>query len=131
VEWVNRYLYSVYEDGARGPDKFDCFGLVRHVRHFELGQRLLPSFGSLRPKMPRETSQAYGEAVEYWEPCEPEHGAIACVFSGRICFHVAVVLLLPDGLRVLETNAKRGPQCIALARWLKDYPNVIYYRDRT
>lgn len=130
MEWVNKYLYSNYEDGARGPDKFDCWGLVRHVRHFELGHALLPSYGSLRPKMPRETSQAYGEAVTYWEPCDAEHGAIACVFKGRICYHVAVILRLPDGLRVLETNAKRGPQCVPLLRWLKDYPSVIYYRDR-
>lgn len=131
MDWVNTYLYSTYEDGARGPGVWDCWGLVRHVRHFELGHRLLPSYGSLRPKRPREAFQVYEAETPYLEQCEAEHGAIACVMTGRICSHVAVVLESLTGLRVLETNAKRGPQCIALSRWLRDYPNVVYYRDRT
>lgn len=129
--FVNKYLNCAYEDGARGPDKFDCWGLVRHVRHFELGYRLLSSYGSLRPKMPREASQAYDAEIAQLELCAPEHGALACVLIGRICSHVAMVLDSPSGLRVLETNAKRGPQFVSLHRWLRDYPNVVYYRDRT
>lgn len=131
MDFVNKYLGCEYKDGARGPDQFDCWGLVRHVRHFELGYRLLSSYGSLRPKMPREASKAYEAETPSLEQCEAEHGAIVCVMVGRICSHVAVVLESSTGLRVLETNAKRGPQCIALHRWLRDYPNVVYYRDRT
>jgi cell wall-associated NlpC family hydrolase len=131
MEWINKYLSCLYEDGARGPDKFDCWGLVRHVLHFELGRRLLPSYGSLRPKMPRGASQAYEAEVPLLEPCDAEHGAIACVLTGRICSHVAIVLDSPTGLRILETSAKRGPQFVALRRWLRDYHNVVYYRDRT
>lgn len=131
MEWVNTYLHSTYEDGARGPDKFDCWGLCRHVRHFELGHRLLPSYGGLRPKRPREALQVYEAETPGLEQCEAEHGAIACVMAGRICSHVAVVLESPDGLRVLETSAKRGPQFVSLRRWLRDYPTVVYYRDRT
>lgn len=131
MEWINTYLRTTYEDGARGPDKHDCWSLVRTVRHAELGLRLMPSYGSLRPKRPREALQVYEAETHHLEQCEPEHGAIACVMVGRICSHVAVVLESPDGLRILETNAKRGPQYVSLRRWLKDYPNVIYYRDRT
>jgi len=131
MEWINKYLYSTYEDGARGPDKHDCWSLVRTVWHFELGHRLLPSYGSLRPKKPREASEVYATEVSLLEPCEAEHGAIACVLTGRICSHVAIVLESPTGLRILETSAKRGPQFVALRRWLRDYPNVVFYRDRT
>lgn len=130
MDWVNKYLNTSYEDGARGPDKHDCWSLVRTVRHEEMGFRLLPSYGSLRPKMPREALRAYEAETPLLEQCAAEHGAIACVLTGRICSHVAVILDSPTGLRVLETNAKRGPQFIALARWLRDYPNVVYYRDR-
>lgn len=131
MDWVNKYLYTTYEDGARGPDRFDCWGLVRQVRHFELGHRLLTSYGNLRPKRPREALQVYEAETPHLEQCEAEHGAIACVMTGRICAHVAVVLESMTGLRVLETSAKRGPQFVALSRWLRDYPTVVYYRDRT
>lgn len=130
MEFVNKYLGCSYEDGARGPDKFDCWGLVRLVRHAELGKRLLAEYGSLRNTDPREFTRAYEEESSYMEPCEPEHGAIAAVMIGRICTHVALVIDSPDGLRILEINPTRGPRCMPLHKWMRDHSTVTFHRDR-
>lgn len=130
MEWVNRYLSCIYEDGARGPEKYDCWGLVREVRHTELSKRLLASYGSLRNTDPREFTKAYEAESSLMEPCEPEHGAIASVLVGRICVHVAVVIDSPDGLRILEINPQRGPRFMPLHKWLRDHTKVTFHRDR-
>ncbi|MNO71786.1 hypothetical protein D3C76_627090 [compost metagenome] len=130
MEFVNKYLGCSYEDGARGPDRFDCWGLVRLVRHVELGKRLLAEYGALRNTDPREFTRAYEEESSCMERCEPEHGAVAAVMIGRICTHVALVIDSPDGLRILEINPARGPRCMSLNKWLRDHSTVTFHRDR-
>ena len=130
MEWVNKYLGCTYEDGARGPERYDCWGLVRTVRHAELGQRLLAEYGSLRNTDPREFTKAYEAESSLMERCEPEHGAIASVLIGRICVHVALVIDSPDGLRILEINPTRGARCLPLHRWQRDHQTVTFHRDR-
>lgn len=130
MDWVNKYLSCQYKDGARGPIFFDCWGLVRLVRHVELGLRLLPEYGALRNTDPREFTRAYEEESSIMEQCAPESGAIAAVMVGRICVHVALVIDSPDGLRILEINPSRGPRCLPLHRWLRDHSGVTFHRDR-
>lgn len=130
MEWVNSYLSCQYMDGARGPFFFDCWGLVRVVRHVELGQRLLTEYGSLRNTDPREFTKAYEAESSMMERCEPEPGAIAAVMIGRICVHVALVIDSPEGLRILEINPTRGPRCLPLHKWMRDHTCVTFHRDR-
>ena len=128
---IEKYLNATYEDGARGPDRYDCWGLVRAVRHELLGLPLLPSFGAVRNTMPAAFTRAYEEQAALMEECQPEPGAIAAVFRGRIVIHVAVVIEVDGGLAVLEIRNDRTS-----ARWLRipdfesRYLRVIYYRDK-
>lgn len=130
MEFINKYLSCSYEDGARGPEKFDCWGLCRHVRHAEQGRRLLASYGSLRNTDPREFTRAYEGESAVMEQCEPEDGAVAAVLVGRICVHVALVIACEDGLRILEINPKRGVRSIPLHRWMREHSTVTFHRDR-
>lgn len=127
--WVNQYLECVYVDGGRGPVEYDCWGMVRHVRHHELGLRLLPSYGSLRNTNPRQFTRAYRKESSLMQECAPEPGAIAAVMIGEICAHVALVIDSPDGLKVLEINPTRGPRCMLLSKWRRDHLTVTYHRD--
>lgn len=131
MSWVNAYLGCSYVDGGRGPTEYDCWGLVRHARHHDLGLRLLASHGSLRNTDPRQFTRAYLEESSVMEPCAAEHGAIAAVLIGKICVHVALVIDSPDGLKVLEINPTRGPRCMPLNKWLRDHNTVTYHRDRS
>ncbi len=130
MEWINKYLSCTYEDGARGPDKHDCWGLTRHVRHHELGLRLLASYGSLRSTEPREFTKAYRKESSQMQECDAEHGAIASVLLGKICTHVALVLETPNGLHILEINPARGPRFLPLAVWRRDHVTVTFHKDR-
>lgn len=128
---IGKYLNATYEDGARGPARYDCWGLVRAVRHELLGLPLLPSFGAVRNTMPAAFTRAYEEQAALMEECQPEPGAIAAVFRGRIVIHVAVVIEVDGALAVLEIRNDRTS-----ARWLRisdfesRYLRVIYYRDK-
>ena len=129
VQLMNRYLRCKYEDGARGPDKFDCWGLVRHIRHYDLGFRLLPEFGGLRNTDPRGFTRAYEAESALMERCEPEHGAIAAVLIGRTCVHVALIYTDQDRLMVIEINPERGARRLPLSSWLRGHNTVTFHRD--
>lgn len=130
MEWVNRYLKARYVDGGRGPDVFDCWGLVRQARWEHCAMRLLPEFGSLRNTDPRAFTKAYSDEACGMQLCEPEHGAIAAVMHGRICVHVALVVQWHSGqLWILEINPVRGARFLPLNKWRRDHNTVTYHRD--
>jgi len=129
MDWLNVYLAATYEDGARGPAKYDCWGLCREVRNLHCGKRLLPSFGAIRNTQPKEFTRAYQQESANMEECDPEHGAIAAVFRGPLCIHVAVIIELENGLHALEINPKKGARLMRVSDFESQYLRVIYYRD--
>lgn len=46
ADWWARYVGVPFVDGGRGPDGYDCWGLVREVYARELGI-MLPSYGEI------------------------------------------------------------------------------------
>jgi hypothetical protein len=130
TSWITHYLSATYEDGARGPDKYDCYALAREVRHERCGKRLLPSFGHIRNTQPKEFTRAYQQESASMEECAPEDGAIAAVFRGPLCIHVAVIIELENGLHALEINPKKGARLLRVHDFESQYLRVIYYRDR-
>lgn len=129
MNWINKYLSATYEDGARGPDKYDCWGLCREVRYEQCGKRLLPSFGSVRNTQPKEFTLAYQAEAKNMKECEPENGAIAAVFRGALCIHVAVIIEVGNELHALEINPKKGARLMRIPDFESQYLRVAYYRD--
>lgn len=129
MDWVAQYLTKRYKDGGRGPDFYDCWGLVREARADHCGKRLLPEFGDLRNTDPRAFTKAYSTEAAAMQQCEPEHGAIAAVLHGRVCVHVALVLEVAGRLHVLEINPTRGARFLSLAQWQRDHLHVTFHRD--
>lgn len=131
MNWINDYIFNArYLDGARGEDwQYDCWGLVREARHKHCGMRLLPSWGEIRNTMPKKFTKAYREEAAKMHECAPEHGAVAAVFIGDLCVHVALVVLADGRLHALEINNKRGVDFSRLVDFEALYQKVIYYRD--
>ena len=123
-----RYRRWVYEDGARGPDRIDCWGLVREVRH-DMGYPWLPSFSECRNTDPRGFTRAYEQQAAHMEVGPPEHGAIATAFRGRICVHVGIVVEVDSRLTVLDINPGRGVGIEPLPDFEARFFEVLYYRD--
>ena len=125
---LNDYIGMEYEDGARGPLKHDCWSLCRSIRHEVLGLPLLPSFGHVRHTMPREFTKSYRAVAKTMTRCEPEVGAIAAVFRGKICIHVAVVVEIDGDLAIMEINPTTNCRWLRIPDFERRYLKVIYYR---
>lgn len=124
-----RYRSWVYEDGARGPLRIDCWGLVREVRH-DMGFAWLPSFSECRNTDPRGFTRAYEQQAQEMQTGPAEEGSIAAAFRGRICVHVGIVVAIDDRLLVLDINPGRGVGAEPLTDFEARYAEVLYYRDK-
>jgi hypothetical protein len=129
THWSEKYLACEYLDGERGPNKFDCWGLVRHVLHYELGGRLMPSWGHVRNTMPRLFTRAYQAEASAMVECEPCEGAIASVFRGALMIHVGIVFNLDGRLHVLEINENTGARIKLIKDFAAPFYKVRYYCD--
>ena len=125
---VNDYIGLEYEDGGRGPDKYDCWGLVRSVRHEVFGRSLLPSFGTIRPTMCIEFTRSCNEVCNGLEKCGPEPGALVGIFRGRVCTHVGIMVEVGGVLGVLDTTSKTNSRWMCFSDFQRRYMKVIYYR---
>jgi cell wall-associated NlpC family hydrolase len=94
-----------FEYGGRGPDFFDCYGLVTEFMR-RAGQRV-PDYIS------REAQERIALDMEAarvsWMACEPGPGAVALIRVGRHVCHVAIVM--PRG-KLMHTWARSGGVCI-------------------
>lgn len=124
------YLNAAYEDGGRSHARLDCWGLARLVRHEVYGLPLLASWGSVRNTMPKEFTKAANEVVGAMERCQPERGAIACIWRGLICIHVAVIVEVDGRLYGMEMKPS-GATIKPLRKFQDQYLTVSYHRDRT
>jgi cell wall-associated NlpC family hydrolase len=76
--------------GARGPDSFDCYGLVMEVLG-RAGQRV-PDLRS--PETHERIAALLLDCSQSsdWMPCEPGPGAVVTLRAGRHVGHVGVLL---------------------------------------
>lgn len=95
------YIGLPYADGGRGPEAFDCWGLVRHVLAREFGVELPRyEYGGVESRRDLIDSLA-----EDYRPAAPQAGAIAlCHLPGRRP-HVGVCV---DAVTVLHTREATG-----------------------
>lgn len=127
MTWLDKYLSSSYRDGGRELPFVDCYGLVRLVRDEVFGKADLPSFGHVRNTMPAEFTRCVRHAALDFGECRPEPGAIATVWRGRICVHIAIVVEIDGRLAVLDTGSKTGPSWSSVPRFEARFAKVIYF----
>lgn len=132
MSWVLHYLRASYRDGAREwlGREYDCWSLVREVRHLHYGRALLPSWGHVRHSMPREFTKAYEHEARNMVACEPIAGAIAAAFRGRVMVHVGVIIDIGEGLQVLDINPIRGARRLSVGEFVRQFSRVIFYDDQ-
>lgn len=125
------YLTSRYQDGGRGPDMFDCWGLVRSARHELFGLPLLPSYGDIAAGDKPQLTRAARDVIRTgFRPTAAVPGAIATCWRGQLCLHVGLVVALDGRPGVLDTGARCGPRWLPLRDFEQRNLKVIYYDDR-
>jgi hypothetical protein len=127
---IERYVREVVwtADGMDYP-RLNCWGLARHARHELYGLPLLPAFAIDAADKAGQTRAARQVIRSCLVEAEPSPGAVAAVWRGRLCTHVAVVVEVEGRLAALEADERTGCRW----RWLRDWdrlqPKVTYYRD--
>lgn len=121
------YLAARYQPGGRGPAVFDCWGLVRAVRHEVFGLPLLPSWGEIDPDDKRRLTHACATEAKRFTPGAPAVASIATVWRGSLCIHVGIVVEINSRLAVLETGKRIGTRWLHLDDFEAQYLKVIYY----
>jgi len=118
-----------YERGGRGPVAVDCYGMVRLARHHLHGKRLMSLFPGVDESLPRRITEGLADSVVAMRRCDPEPGAIAPAFRGRLCIHIGAVIEVPEGLRILDTLASTGPRIMRIKDFERQYTRVEYWND--
>lgn len=126
---IEHYLRSTYQDGGRGPTAFDCYGLVRAVRHELFNLPLLPVYGAISPDDKPSLTRICQHEARALTPCKPTPAAIATVWRGKVCIHFGVCIELDGRLGVMETGRRIGPRWLSLRDFERRYLKVIYYHD--
>lgn len=107
--WAGKYIGLPFELGARGPDKFDCWGLVVEVFKQEKGIQL-PEFSDVAGAM--QLSQ-HGDlirselALRWQEIDKPEEFALALIGTNAEAFyHIGVWTVVNNACFLLHTRAR-------------------------
>jgi cell wall-associated NlpC family hydrolase len=121
--WISSYLGLPFKPGGRGPDFYDCWGVLRLVYTREFGIDL-PEFPYLTPNNFQEQI-----AAEDWLPAPvPFDGA--AVRMGTTPEHMDHVGIFVSG-NVLHSFNGRASVAEPLPRLrFRGYTNVQFYRHR-
>ncbi len=110
-----------YEDGGRGPDVFDCYGLVLHL-YRECLNIQLPDYRS--PDDRRLVSAIFRSELRLWQRREPGFGAVPLLRVPGM-FHCGFML---DRDRFIHTWEHSGGVCIeSLSDWAPRLVGVYEY----
>ena len=104
----------------------DCWGMTRLAVKDAHGVTL-PLLNGLDAGSLMGKSRNYVRLAKMMPECEPKHGAIAAVVTGKACEHVGLCIDLSGSVYVMETTEASGPRIIPLGLFIKDRGNVRYY----
>lgn len=126
---MNRFLDTRYVKGGRGPEEYDCYGLVRAVRHEVFGFPLLPSHSEVDPDDKKTMTTVCHDILDCTGLTETtaDEAAIATAWAGLLCVHVGIVVQADGRLWVLETDKPTGPCLTPVRTFEKRYSAVKYY----
>lgn len=126
---LDDFIGLPYKPYGRGPDAYDCWGLVRDA-YFHLYHRyLLPSFTTIDPMDKVGLSKAVDEVYlggRFHIVDQPEPGAIVTAWSGGLCVHVGLMVEADGRLWILEA-AERGVRIVPLHSFTRLYIKVVFY----
>ena len=123
LDYINSLIGKIFKDGGRGPDSFDCWGLVCDIYENCLGI-MLPTYEFIAAADQRNASKAALQYREEWEEIPGSKEQPGDVVLFRPC-HVGVVV---DRGRMVHID-EGLPACIESYRSAIWLPKLIgFYR---
>lgn len=131
MHWCARYIGLPHEAGARGPDKVDCWGLLRliYAQEFQIELPLLPGI-SVQSTMDINR-QFTKEAIADWEPTTELFDGVAVALSQRSAIHHVGIYTPAAGGKVIhcwDTHATIADTFKGLR--LKGFTTIKFYRHK-
>jgi cell wall-associated NlpC family hydrolase len=124
---LSDWLRIPYLAHGRDLSGCDCWGLARLARHALRGD-WLPSHGAIDPDDKAAMTEVAGQMVGAgFRECSPRPGALAAIWRGQLCLHVAIVIEAEGRLAVLETNRATGPRWMRIKDFEACYLRVTYH----
>ena len=126
---LNKYIGIPYKDYGRGPDSYDCWGLVCMVAS-EMFNHHLPPFVEVNPDDKKSITRAAQQLVLSKSlivtptPCP---GAIAAGCYGGVFIHVGIVVEADGRMWVLETDTDTNSRLLTLDKFAQLFERVEYY----
>lgn len=105
MDWWAKYIGKPFADGGRGPDAFDCWGLIRVVYQDQLAIKL-PSYGEISAKdLVRIARTMEDHKNDGWAECGPEPYSVVLMKTARGGDRVTHVGVMVDDFRVMHVEA--------------------------
>lgn len=107
--WINDYIGLAWERGAKGPDRFDCLGLVQHVQSSRYGVPMpdISCGGGLLSIMRAMRDPANWSGFAQVDA--PGDGDLVRLFRNQYPDHIGIWVDV-DGGGVLHSSQKNGVQ---------------------
>jgi cell wall-associated NlpC family hydrolase len=93
-QWVEQYIGLEYEDRGRGPDKFDCWGLVRKILKEQYDVEV-PSYTYSNSEARKEVGPLIENESKSWveiQPGQERLGDVIVLKLSDLPFHIGVVV---------------------------------------
>lgn len=102
-----------FEYGGQGPDRYDCYGLVREV--YRRSGYELPF--SLSPSNHTEITVLMAGKMNHFKPIDPVPGAIVGLRVGRLMCHVGILVRQDHILHTWERSGGVIIERISMGAW--------------
>lgn len=128
--WWGDLVGLPFRDGGRGPDAYDCWGLVRHVYCRQLGIDL-PDYGEISAKdLVRVAREMRRGADDGWRvPPVPRAYDVCLMRGGRGGAAVLHVGVMVDDRRLLHVEAATGSVVVPVVHF-SVAGRIVGYRRR-
>lgn len=98
--WASKYLGKKWVLGAKGPDVFDCWGLVHYIYKHHFGVNL-PEYPAINVNTLSKVVRLINRGLQsdQWEKlATPEHGcAVGMSTNIKSMHHVGIYVAMDDG----------------------------------
>ena len=124
---VEKYIGKVWESGARGPEKFDCWGLIVYILENEFGVEIDEEY-YIHGKDTKNIARAYEKAIfgDHWIRQEtPTEGSAVALSKGYKIHHAGI--WLDNGCLHSCDNSHVVHNSISRLR-LNGYNRIEFYR---
>lgn len=107
MHWAARYVGMPYEPGARGPEKVDCWGLVRmaYLDYFNIELPLYPGLSMEANPIEAATliNNGLAKGGDWIQVNNPIDGCLVAMSHGTVIHHVGFYADVDIG-RILHCN---------------------------